>query len=284
MNNNWKGFFIRSFRESSVQLWRNKFLSGATILLGALILFLLNFVFSIKFFADYSLKNLESRADFSVPLQEGFDSFKFDALKNDLNNNFSVDLKLLEEESFENFSVPARLHVKFKKLTEVRAVFEMLKGIRYDEIIGLWDVSAEVDFTNLIEKLLTIRSGVEVASRWLLLLFLAGGVLLVINTFRIVIFSRREEISIARLVGADTWFIAGPFLMEGLLMGILSALIAIFTFIFVLRKIAIFPGGEIFLYLWNNVFPYEIFVAGSIGILGAWLAIKRYLFAPLSEH
>lgn len=282
MNQSWKNLFIRSFQEASIQIWRNKFLSGTTILLGALILFLLNFVYSIKFFADYSLKNLESRADFSVPLEENFDSFLFDSLKNDLKNNFELESSFLEAQSFENFSVPARLHIKFKKLKEVEDVFKTLKKIRYDEVVGDWDHSSEVDFVNLIDKLLKIRLTVEKTSFWLLILFLGGGILLVINTFRIVIFSRRDEISIARLVGADTFFIATPFLVEGFLLSLCASLISIFVFIFVLRELEMLPRGDIFLYFWDNVFSYEIIISSFIGILGAWISIKKYLFSKLS--
>ena len=66
----WKNLIWRSAREGTVQLIRNKFLSSTTVLLGALILFLLNFVFALHFFTDYSLKSLEERADFRVPLEE----------------------------------------------------------------------------------------------------------------------------------------------------------------------------------------------------------------------
>ena len=75
MGNQTRALLQRSLREGSIQLWRNKFLSGTTIFLGALILFLLNFVFSIQYFADMSLQNLEARADFSILLQEDFVCF-----------------------------------------------------------------------------------------------------------------------------------------------------------------------------------------------------------------
>ncbi len=278
----WRTLILRSVREGTLQMWRNKFLSGTTVLLGALILFLLNFVFAVQYFTDYSLKNLESRADFSIPLRADYDVFEFDALKNDLNNNFSVDIKLLEAENYTDFSVPPRLHVKFSDLREVAPIFQLLKGIRYDEVVGQWDGLAERDFVVLVDKLLRVRNGVETASFWLSILFIGGGIMLAVNAFRIVLFSRRNEIFISRLVGADTWFIAGPFLWEGILLGFLSGLLAILTFTFVLREIDFLPGGDIFLHLWNNLFSYEVLIAGMVGVLGAWLAIKRYLTGELS--
>ena len=272
----------RSFREGSVQLWRNKFLSGTTIGLGALILTLLNFVFAVQFFADDSLRQLETRADFSVPLREDFDTFEFDALKNEL-KQFEITTDLRPAERFDNFSVPPRLHVKFQNLSEAEPVLEIFKKSRYTEVIGDWDGVGERDFVNVIGKLLVLRRNVEKAALVLILLFLGGGILLVVNTFRIVLFSRRNEIFIARLVGAKPNFIMGPFIVEGVLLGIASAVLAIMIFVLVLREVSVLPGGDIFLYMWNNVFSLEILAAGMVGGVGAWWSVRRYLFGKFEK-
>ncbi len=279
---NIKPLLLRSFREGSIQVWRNKFLSGTTMLLGALILFLLNFVFSIQFFADYSLQNLEQRADFSLELRADYDAFEFDALKNEL-GMYDIESEVLEAEVVENFQLPPRLHVRFGDLREVNDVFEILKKGRYDSVIGAWDGEGERDFVNIIDNLLRVRDGVERAGFWLVILFLAGGVLLMVNTFRIVIFSRKNEVFISRFVGAETKFIVGPFLVEGLLLGVASSVIAIAVFTFVLRQVDILPAGEIFIYLWNNVFSLEILVSGLVGMTGAWIAIRKYLSGKFSS-
>jgi cell division protein FtsX len=79
-------------------------------------------------------------------------------------------------------------------------------------------------------------------------------------------------------LGATPAFIVAPFLWEGLLIGFFSASFGIATFVLILREIAILPSAEIFNYLWENVFFWEIFGAILIGVLGSWLALKRYLF------
>ncbi|MCF7831208.1 hypothetical protein K9M41_04440 [Candidatus Gracilibacteria bacterium] len=279
---NWQALLFRSFREGSVQVWRNRFLSGTTILLGALIVFLLNFIFSIEFFADLSLKNLEERADFSVALREDFDSFDFDALKNEV-GMYKTDLNLLPAQNFQNFNLPPRLHIKFQSLTEVSEIFDILKKPRYDSVVGTWDGESEREFVIIIDKLLKVRDGVDKASLWLVLLFLAGGVLLILNTFRIVLFSRKDEVFIARFTGADAKFIAGPFLVEGLLLGLASAMLGVIVFILILRQIEVLPGGEIFLHLWNNIFSGEILLAGLVGILGAGIAVRKYLTGKFTD-
>jgi len=276
MQNTHLQFFNRSLREGIIQLWRNKFLSGTTILLGEVILFLLNFVFSIKYFADLSLKNSEARADFSILLQNDLDGFEYEAMNNELKK---LDLKatFFEAQNIEGFIIPPRLHLKFNNLYDVGKALDILKKTRYENVIGDWDGRGERDFVNLINKLLKVRNGVKKTSFWLVLLFIGSGILLAFNTFRITLFSRRDEIFIARLVGAEPKFIAGPFLIEGFLLGIGANLIAIITFIFVLREMDVMPGGTIFLYLWNNVFAWQILISGLVGIVGAGISLRKYL-------
>lgn len=263
-------------------MWRNTFLSGSTILLGALILFLLNIVFSLQFFANYSLENLESRADFSVELRADFDAFQLEALTNDL-QNYDLETQVRPAQTLDQIALPPRLHIRFQDITQVGEVFETLKNPRYDEVIGTWDGTGERDFVQVIDQLLRIRNGVESASLIFVLIFLGGGVLLVVNTFRIVLFSRRDEVFIARLVGADRGFIAGPFVVEGILLGLGASLVGIVLFTLALREIDLLPGGEIFLYLWNDVFGWQVFSAGLVGALGAWIAVKKYLSGKLTH-
>ena len=279
--NKFLAWWRRSFREGSVQLWRHRFLSLTTIGLGTLILVLLNFVFAVQFFADYSLQSLEARADFSIPLREPYDAFEFDALKNSL-QEFDIDLNVFSAEEFPEFHVPPRIYVKFHDIQEVSEVLETFKNPRYVEVVGNWDGDAEREFVTLVGNLLTLKKNISIASHTLVLLFLTGGILLVINTFRIALFSRRDEVFIARLVGADPAFIGGPFIVEGILLGLLSSLLAIIFFVFILRQIPILPNGEIFLHLWNHVFSLELLLSAGVGGVGAWWSVRRYIRGRLN--
>jgi cell division transport system permease protein len=275
-----KKIFLRSISEGIIQLWRNKFLSIMTIGLGVLILILLNLVFSVQFFAEKSLQDIESRADFSIALRENFDAFEFEALQNDL-QKFNVTSRVLEAHNFNDFLLPDRLYLQFHDISQVEKILQAVKNPRYSEIIAVWDTEGERDFVNIISKLLSLRENVEKAALVLIILFIIGGILLVINTFRLVIFSRKNEIFISRLVGADPEFIMGPFVSEGAFLGFIASFLSIIVFIFLLREITIFPGGSIFTYLWNKVFMWEILVAILVGMFGAWLSVRKYLFGKL---
>ena len=56
---------------------------------------------------------------------------------------------------------------------------------------------------------------------------LGASVILIANTIRLSIFSRRREIEVMKLVGATNWFVRGPFMLEGLLCGLVGSLAAV---------------------------------------------------------
>ena len=105
------------------------------------------------------------------------------------------------------------------------------------------------------------------------------------STVRLAIYNSREEISVMQLVGASRAFIRGPFLVEGVIHGIISAIftLAIFypVFWFAGSKTEnIFGGLNIFEYFLSNIFQIVLvlFVSGILlGALSATIAIRRYL-------
>ena len=272
-----------------MQAWRNSFLSLSTIGLGALILFLLNFVFGVEYFLDSSLQNLEKRADFSIPLQQNFDAFEYESLLNEL-IGYEVETNFLPAESLGSeddptgaFALPPRLRVTFFNLEQVSEVLDVFKKSRYLEVVGEWDGSGEREFAQVIDRLVMIRENMEKTTQVLMIIFIVGGILLAINMFRTTLFSRREEVFVARLVGARPAFIMGPFLFEGILLGMLSTIVAVVAFTFILREITVLPGGDIFEYMFMNVFGWELLGAVIIGVIGAWIAVQRYLFGSFEK-
>jgi len=124
-------------------------------------------------------------------------------------------------------------------------------------------------------------------ARWIWITFLIGAILLVIastlliaNTIRLSIFSRRREIEVMKLVGASDWFIRGPFVLEGFLCGVVGALLAVG--ILGLGKELVLPAidlGTGRAHAWP--FSVDILVLVGTGLLlgaaGSGLTIRRFL-------
>ena len=69
---------------------------------------------------------------------------------------------------------------------------------------------------------------IEIVFLAAVLVLLIASTLLIANTIRLSIFSRRREIEVMKLVGATNWFVRGPFMLEGLLCGLVGSLVAVF--------------------------------------------------------
>ncbi len=117
-------------------------------------------------------------------------------------------------------------------------------------------------------------------------LFLAGAsVLIAFNTIRLAIYTSRDEIGVMNLVGAAHWYVRGPFVVAGILYGLISGVVVMLT----LYPVAIWLGPpsqaffgsfNVFDYYVEN-FPFLFFtIVGTgvlLGALSSFLAVRRYL-------
>lgn len=139
-------------------------------------------------------------------------------------------------------------------------------------------------------EIATITSWAKIARTGGLILaavFLVISVLIIFSTIRMAIFSRREEIYMMRLVGADKRFIRGPFLVEaeicGLIAGVVAATVSYFGFMFMAPRLANYGINvdTILQILESNklILMYLVFMGLGliIGRISAWMAVAKYL-------
>ena len=109
---------------------------------------------------------------------------------------------------------------------------------------------------------------------------------LIVNTIKITIFSRQEEIEIKRLVGASNFSIKQPFVIEGLIIGIIGSIIPIIVTIYGYSYLYTSTGGKIFSQFIRLVkpFPFSIYVSlillaigVLVGMFGSSRAVRKYL-------
>ena len=189
---------------------------------------------------------------------------------------------------------------------------EVLNGIGSDFLpnaykVTIKDMETFSDTVNQIksyDNVLTVRENGELAARIADIQNAVGLVSVVIstspsqrseravslfiiaNTVRITMFSRSLEISIMKAVGATNWFIRWPFIVEGVIIGIISALLS-FGFIAGLYAAAEKVLASMFAILGNTMVPFEecvwiiliTFVSTGIitGALGSFMSLGRYL-------
>ena len=133
------------------------------------------------------------------------------------------------------------------------------------------------------KRVLTIAKVIWVVFLVAVVLLVVASTLLIANTIRLSIFARRREIEVMKLVGATNWFIRGPFMLEGLLCGLVGSLLAIL--LLVLGKSVALPsilphigGGSDVHALSFGLNALALLCAGLLlGAAGSGLTLRRFL-------
>ncbi|WP_062203752.1 permease-like cell division protein FtsX [Streptomyces sp. NBRC 109706] len=148
---------------------------------------------------------------------------------------------------------------------------------------GREGVQSVTDQRSLLENLFNLLNGVNVAALGLMLLMLVVAVLLIVNTVRVSAFSRRRETGIMRLVGASSFYIQMPFILEATIAGLMGALFACVLLLGVYFAIDNFLAERIPVIDfvgWDAVFsvlPYVLAVGVAMPALAAFFALYKYL-------
>ncbi len=169
----------------------------------------------------------------------------------------------------------ASLEVKLLDPSAVRVVGDAL---REDPI-----VRNVINIEDLVERVLTVTNVLRTAGTVLLLVVGVIALFIIVNTIRLAVFARSEEIEIMRLVGASDAFIRWPFVFEGAFVGFLGAAITL-----AVLYAAAEPLND-FMVEFFRVLPLEVgsltrdlvtLVMGTgvgLGILGSWVSVRTYL-------
>ncbi|MFH1990458.1 MAG: FtsX-like permease family protein, partial [Patescibacteria group bacterium] len=109
--------------------------------------------------------------------------------------------------------------------------------------------------------------------------------LVAFNTVRLAIYSSREEITVMKLVGASNWFVRGPFIVEGILHGLIGALFSLAIVVSIVaflgpKLLNFLPEINMVNYIGDNFWFLLLFQAlGGIilGVFSSWFAVRKYL-------
>jgi cell division transport system permease protein len=285
------------FRETATNLWRNISLTVAAVLTVAVCLTMLGVSLLIGYGADALTTQWKGGIEFIVFMKPEATPEQNEQVKNAIEASEQVkdytylDQQAAYEEFKELFSdkpeliesvTPDVLPPSYRVVPVDANPDEVATlGAQFEDAPGVREVTYATEALRRIEDLAnSVKNGLRFAAVVLLLV----AVLLILNTISTAMASRRREIEVMKLVGATNWFIRVPFMLEGLLHGVVGAALAVAGMVGVNE--VIFPRvrrNEILLYFQvtsSQVFSTSIIVLALgcvVGVIGSLWAVSRYL-------
>ena len=175
------------------------------------------------------------------------------------------------------------------KASYVVTLTDLSQNDAVQQQIETFDHVASVEAGNqTVDKLVDVANGIRTATAVILVLLILISIFIISNTIKLTVHARRKEISIMKYVGATNGFIRWPFMVEGIIIGIVSALISVVILGFAYNFIA----GQIinssmvttlnislltFSDMFSMLFVVYILMGIGIGAIGSAISMKRYL-------
>jgi cell division transport system permease protein len=289
-------FYIK---EAFLSTKKNGIISFATVISLTATLIIVGMFLLISFNISIFLNNMESQLLAIAYLQDGLSEEEIDTLVQDVSELQGVqEIRYIsKEEAFQNLKedlseheeilagiqenpLPASIEIIVTKpqyLEEITFQIEQYNGIE------------EVNYGGQLTKNLLLvfdfvrKTGIAIIS---LLIFIA--ILIMVSVIKIGVHSRQQEIEIMSLVGATSWFIRWPFIIEGFLKGLLSSIIAVIVLVrgyyyyinqlrMILPFIDIAPDNIVLIRMTVFIITLGLF----IGIFGSIISLRRIRYEEL---
>ena len=152
---------------------------------------------------------------------------------------------------------------------------------------GIEGVDDVVYYRDTIEKLAQISHFIEVGSIAAMVFLVIVSIIIVANTIKLTVFNREKEIGIMKYLGATNWFVKAPFIWGGVIVGVLSSIIATGLTYLIYSRLTGIIGSDIMRILSVSVVPAEqltnvllimfLCLGIGIGVIGSAISIRRFL-------
>ena len=284
-------------------IWRNKMFSLASVATMAACIFLFGIFFCVVENFQHMVREMEKSVAVTVFFDEGLSQEQIDAIGEQIRSRTEVTdvVFVTAEEAWDEYK-----EIYFEEAPELADGFEddnpLANEAHYE--IYLTDVESQDDLVTWLESVEGIRrinESAQVAdiltnfnlligyiSIAVILLLLCVSVFLISNTVTIGIAVRKEEIAIMKLIGATNGFVKAPFVVEGIIIGLIGASIPLALLYFLYTKLINFMGdkfniltgllqflpvGEMF----RILLPVGLALGVGIGFFGSFFTIRKHL-------
>ena len=295
-------YSLRFFASQAIKgLWRNGVMSFASIavllsllvVLGSFALLIMNInvnldkiasLNEIMVYCDYDLKEeeitaLEEKIKGLSNVSEVKRITKAESLEQ-MKNDSGDYRDLYEDINEENNPLCDSFRITYAELDEA-AVFNLESELRALEDMGARKVNSVYQTAKTIDSL---KNGVMLICVWFLVILFIVSIFVIINTIKLAVYSRRNEISVMRYVGATNAFITTPFIFEGILIGGIAGVIAFgiesYIYLYIekmvqtdMQMISLLGFGQIW---WITLIGFLV-IGVATGVIGSIASIRKNL-------
>ena len=173
----------------------------------------------------------------------------------------------------------ARLEVTVIKLSDVAAIDSV--GRQWSGVDPSNPTNYQGDFVN---RMLVLSQWLGLAGVALLAILVIVSIVIVMNTIRTAVYHRRKEIEVMKLVGATEWFVRGPFVIEGIMTGLIAAAIALSLLVIAYQPaVTRFQSDLVFIPMtydpgFLSSLARDLLLGGAmLGALGSYIGVRRYV-------
>ena len=286
---------------------RNGFVSLAAILIMSITLFVVSVLLAAGAALDATLEQLTSKVDVNVyfttaandeqilQVQKAIEALpevasvsytsREQALAEFRERHKNDQLTIQALDQLNDNPLGASLAIRAKQTSQYESIAKFLET---QQASPDGSVISKVNFfqnKTAIDRLSSIIEASRKIGIVTAIFLFAASLLITFNTIRLAIYTARDEIGVMNLVGASHWYVRGPFMIAGVLYGVIASLIVVVA----LYPIALWlgPASEKFFGSFNvytyfsSEFPFVFIVLMGIGIgmgaLSSFLAVRRYL-------
>ncbi len=295
--------FLYTLRQGAKNIWKNKMFSLASIATMSACIFLFGVFYSVVVNFQSVVREVESGVAVTVFFVEGVSQEQVDEIGAQIDKRVEVSKKVFvsAERAWDEFQ-----KVYFEGAEEMAAGFTndnpLANSAHYEVYMN--DISMQESLVTYLESLDGVKEVkssdiaantltdfnrlIGYVSAGIILILLCVAVFLISNTVTIGIAVRREEIAIMKLIGATDYFVRAPFIVEGILIGIIGSALPLTVLYFMYRRI-IFYVAEKFRWLssmleflpvdkvFATLVPVGLILGVGIGFLGSRLTIRKHL-------
>ena len=291
--------FFYTLKQSFLQVFRNRAMSLASIFAIMAMMLILSIFFILVININTAAQAIQDEYDsIEIFLEDDTTEAEANSIVEDIKSHDGVDdaYYKTKEEALTDFRARwGENAYLLDSLTEnplpnsvVVMIGDLTKAEDIADRAGTYDGIEDVKFyKDTVDKLLAATRFIQIAAVVVMIFLIIVSIVVVSNTIKLTVLNRANEISIMKYIGATNWFIRGPFLGEGIIIGIISAGISVGLSALMYSKLVDVIGEQIFSILSVPMVPVGFLVFNfawiflslgvSIGACGSIISMRKFL-------